>query len=130
MPPRRRTPVAEGRHALAVCRSAGFATDRDVTATAVRYTLEELAARAPGRTVEVRVPPYGAAQCIEGPVHRRGTPPNVIETDAVTWLELVTGELSWSEAVDAVRVRASGQRAHLEGLLPLVPPDALSGELD
>lgn len=119
MPPRRRTPVAEGRHALAVCRSAGFAADRAVTATAVRYTLEELAATAPGRTVEVRVPPHGAVQCIEGPVHTRGTPPNVIETDAATWLALVTGELDWDEALADARVRASGQRAHLDGLLPL-----------
>ncbi len=121
MPPRRRIPLSEGQQALAVCRSAGFAAGRDVTATAVRFTLEELTARAPGRTVEVRVPPHGAAQCIEGPVHRRGTPPNVIETDAATWLALVTGDLSWAEAVDAARVRASGQRAHLAGLLPLLP---------
>jgi hypothetical protein len=126
VPPRRRIAVAQGQQALAVCRSAGFAADREVTATAVRYTLEELAARAPGRTVEVRVPPHGAAQCIEGPVHRRGTPPNVIETDAGTWLALVTGDLSWADAVDAARVRASGQRAHLDGLLPLLPADRQS----
>ncbi|EWT06294.1 hypothetical protein N864_22800 [Intrasporangium chromatireducens Q5-1] len=119
MPPRRRTPPAEGRLALAVCRSAGFHGDRTTTATAVRYTLEELGEMAPGRTVEVRVPPFGAVQCIEGPVHRRGTPPNVIETDAATWLRLVTGDLEWADAVEAGAVRASGQRAHLEGLLPL-----------
>lgn len=130
MPPRRRVPITVGREALAVCRSAGFAADRDVTATAVRYTLEELAAVAPGRTVEVRVPPYGAAQCVEGPVHRRGTPPNVIETDASTWLALATGELSWQAAVDSARVRASGQRAHLEGLLPLVALDSGVGQID
>ncbi|MGW5241670.1 sterol carrier family protein [Monashia sp. NPDC004114] len=119
MPPRRRTPVAEGIAALEVCRAAAFAADRPTTATAVRYTLEELASAAPGRTVEVRVPPYGAVQCIEGPVHTRGTPPNVIETDAATWLRLAVGDLSWDEAVAAAKVRASGQRAHLEGLLPL-----------
>ncbi|HEY9496079.1 MAG TPA: sterol carrier family protein [Intrasporangium sp.] len=130
MPPRRRVPITVGREAVAVCRSAGFAADRDVTATAVRYTLEELAAVAPGRTVEVRVPPYGAAQCVEGPVHRRGTPPNVIETDASTWLALATGELSWQAAVDSARVRASGQRAHLEGLLPLVALDSGVGQID
>ena len=130
MPPRRRVPIAVGREAVAVCRSAGFAADRDVTATAVRYTLEELAAVAPGRTVEVRVPPYGAAQCVEGPVHRRGTPPNVIETDASTWLALATGELSWQAAVDSARVRASGQRAHLEGLVPLVALDSGVGQID
>ena len=130
MPPRRRVAVDEGRRALAVCRSAGFAADRDVTATAVRYTLEELGTIAPGRTVEVRVPPHGAAQCIEGPVHRRGTPPNVIETDAATWLALVVGDLSWHDAVASGQVRASGQRAHLDGLLPLLPwppPTAADG---
>lgn len=119
MSPRRRTPVAEGRAALAVCRSAGFRADRATTATAVRYTLEELGEVAPGRTVEVRVPPFGAVQCIAGPVHRRGTPPNVIETDATTWLRLVTGEINWSTAVESGAVQASGQRAHLDGLLPL-----------
>jgi hypothetical protein len=119
MPPRRRTPIADGLAALDVCRSAGFAADRPTTATAVRYTLEELATIAPGRTVEVRVPPFAAVQCIEGPVHTRGTPPNVIETDAETWLRLATGDLTWSDALDAGRVRASGQRAHLDGLLPI-----------
>lgn len=119
MPPRRRTPIPEGHRALDVCRRAGFAADRGTTATAVRFTLEELAAEAPGRTVEVRVPPYGAVQCIEGPVHTRGTPPNVIETDGATWLALATGELTWDEALDTARVRASGRRAHLDGLLPL-----------
>ncbi|OFE15263.1 hypothetical protein BA895_05790 [Humibacillus sp. DSM 29435] len=119
MPPRRRTPVADGLAALEACRAAAWAADRSTTGTAVRFTLEELATTAPGRTVEVRVPPYGAVQCIEGPVHTRGTPPNVIETDAVTWLELVTGQLAWEQAVADARVRASGQRAHLDGLIPL-----------
>ena len=119
MPPRRRTPVAEGRAALEVCRRAGWAADRRTTGTAVRYTLDELATTAPGRTVEVRVPPHGAVQCIEGPVHTRGTPPNVIETDGPTWLRLAVGELTWEEALGGALVRASGQRAHLDGLLPL-----------
>jgi hypothetical protein len=87
--------------------------------TAVRYTLDELAATAPGRTVEVRVPPHGAVQCIEGPVHTRGTPPNVIETDGATWLRLAVGDLMWEDAVAGALVRASGQRAHLDGFLPL-----------
>jgi hypothetical protein len=119
MPPRRRTPIADGRAALDACRAADYAADRKTTATAVRFTLEELATTAPGRTLEVRVPPHGAVQCIEGPVHTRGTPPNVIETDASTWLRLAVGDLTWEAAVDGARVRASGQRAHLEGLLPL-----------
>ncbi|TQM61660.1 hypothetical protein FBY41_1671 [Humibacillus xanthopallidus] len=119
MSPRRRTPVAEGRAALEVCRSAGWSADRRTTGTAVRYTLDELATTAPGRTVEVRVPPHGAVQCIEGPVHTRGTPPNVIETDGATWLRLAVGDLTWDDAVAGALVRASGQRAHLDGLLPL-----------
>lgn len=119
MPPRRRTPVADGLAALDACRAAAWSADRATTGTAVRFTLEELATVAPGRTVEVRVPPYGAVQCIAGPVHTRGTPPNVIETDAVTWLTLATGELAWDAALAEARVRASGQRAHLDGLIPL-----------
>src|SRR3954464_2949327 len=88
--------------------------DRNTTAMAVRYLLQLLAERAPGNTVEVRVPPFGAVQCIPGPRHTRGTPPNVIETDAPTWLGLATGGIGWTEAVDTGRVHASGQRADLE----------------
>ena len=82
---------------------------RDQLATAVRYTLQLLAENAEGNTVEVRVPPFGAVQCIEGPRHTRGTPPNVVETDAATWLALATGTLAWAEAVAEGRVHASGQ---------------------
>lgn len=85
----------------------------------MRFTLAELASRAPGGSVEVRVPPFGAVQCIEGTSHRRGTPPAVIETDATTWLELATGTLVWADAVTSGRVRASGERADLSGYLPL-----------
>lgn len=92
---------------------------RSVTATAVRFSLEELAERAPGHSVEVRVPPYGVVQCIEGPRHRRGTPPAVIETDAQTWLALATGKQPWTGAVEAGQVRASGQRTDLAERLPL-----------
>ena len=80
-----------------------------------------LAEKAPGNSVEVRVPPFGAVQCIEGPVHTRGTPPNVIETDAVTWLELATGRLTWDAARSEGRLRTSGQRADVSAQLPLVP---------
>ena len=96
------------------------AVDRTTVALAVRYTLQLLAEQAPGGTVEVRVPPHGAVQCVEGPKHTRGTPPNVIETDAATWLALATGDLSWADARAAGRVRASGQRADLEGVLPVI----------
>ena len=93
---------------------------RTAVATAVRYLLEELAAIAPGNTVEVRVPPFGATQCVEGPRHTRGTPPNVIEMSPATWLALATGSLAWDDAVAAAQVVASGSRATLEGLLPVM----------
>ncbi len=93
--------------------------DRDTTALAVRYLLEVLASDFEGHTVEVRVPPWGAVQAIEGPRHTRGTPPNVIETDAATWIALATGSLLWSEAVASARASASGQRADLSEVLPL-----------
>ena len=92
---------------------------RELIATAVRWSLEELAARWPGRTCEVRVPPFGVVQCLPGPRHTRGTPPNVIEADAGTWLALITGRLQWADAVAAGRLRASGERADLSGLMPL-----------
>ena len=98
---------------------AAPAVPRSVIATAVRYSLEEVTARAPGNSVEVRVPPFGVTQCVEGPRHTRGTPPNVIECDAATWLAMVSGQLSWADAVAAGRVAASGLRADLSGLLPL-----------
>jgi hypothetical protein len=119
VPARRRVPVPEGHHALEVWRSDPSGAPRAVVATAVRYTLEELADRSPGRSVEVRVPPYGAVQCIEGPRHTRGTPPNVIETDAATWLSLASGGMTWEEGVASGSIHASGQRASLEGLVPL-----------
>jgi hypothetical protein len=95
------------------------AVDRQTTATAVRYLLEELAERAPGNSVEVRVPPFGVAQCVEGPRHTRGTPPNVVETDAETWLALATGTLAWPGAVASGRLTASGIRTDLSEFLPL-----------
>lgn len=93
--------------------------DRTTLATAVRFTLEELAARHEGNSVEVRVPPFGVTQCIPGPRHTRGTPPNVIETDPETWLSLVTGSLSFAEATASAAVTASGIRADLTEELPL-----------
>lgn len=119
MPPRRRIDPAAGTDALRRWREDRATTPRAVVATAVRFTLEELAARAPGRSVEVRVPPFGAVQCVEGPRHTRGTPPNVIETDAQTWLALAAGDLRWGQARREGTVRASGERADLHTLLPL-----------
>ena len=79
-----------------------------------------LAGRAPGRSVELRVPPYVAVQCVAGPRHTRGTPANVVETDPVTWLELATGRLTWADALADGRVSASGERADLAGYLPVL----------
>ena len=135
---RRRIAVDEGRAALAAwqdatapapgsevpadegpCAGGTSAVPRNTIATAVRYCLEEVTARAPGNSVEVRVPPFGVTQCVEGPRHTRGTPPNVIECDAATWLAMVSGRLSWADAVAAGHVAASGLRADLSALLPL-----------
>nr|WP_162940364.1 sterol carrier family protein [Gryllotalpicola protaetiae] len=101
---------------------------RDTLATAVRYLLQLLEEKAPGHTVEVRVPPFGAVQVVEGPRHTRGTPPNVIETDAATWVALAAGRLSWADAVDAARVSASGTRATLDDLVPVLPHSFDLGE--
>ena len=101
-------PVVLGRGALARCSRALAAV---------------LADRHPGRSVEVRVPPFAAVQCAigdPGPRHTRGTPPNVVETDAVTFLRLAVGRTSWAQAVAAGRVAASGLRADLTPVLPLL----------
>lgn len=98
--------------------AAGSAVRSEIAA-AVRFCLEELSERAPGNSVEVRVPPFGVTQCVAGPRHTRGTPPNVVETDAATWLALTTGALTWAEAVAAGKVASSGQRADLAAWLPL-----------
>jgi hypothetical protein len=103
-------------------RAADLSASRGVTATAVRFLLQALADRVPGNSVEVRVPPFGAVQCIEGPRHTRGTPPNVVEMDAATWLALATGSQSWAEAVARGAVHASGTRATLEHCLPVYRP--------
>lgn len=122
---RRKIDPAAGRAAydtwLAATDSPGGVAqlERRTLATAVRFTLEELSARHPGNSVEVRVPPYSVVQCIPGPTHTRGTPPNVVETDAASWLELVSGKLEFGEAVRTSRVSASGVRADLAEFLPL-----------
>ena len=85
----------------------------------VKRTLALLTVKAPGRAIEVRVPPYAAVQCGEGPTHTRGTPPNTIEMDADTWLALASGKLSWSEAMNSGAIAASGVRADLTQYLPL-----------
>lgn len=120
---RRRIKNTDGNEAVAEVRSAlaeGVAADSKVLATAVRFLLEELAEVAPGNSVEVRVPPLGATQCIEGPRHTRGTPPNVVEMKPEIWFALATGQMQWAEAIAGAHVIASGVRADISEVLPLI----------
>jgi len=85
----------------------------------VKTTLAMLELKAPGRAIEVRIPPYSAIQCGEGPTHTRGTPPNVIEMKADTWLALAHGETTWANEIADGKISASGARADLSMYLPL-----------
>ncbi|MDO4258193.1 MAG: sterol carrier family protein [Actinomycetaceae bacterium] len=118
--PRRRISDHDGATALAKWRELGRDTARADLLTATRWTLEEIAALHPGRSVEIRVPPAGAVQILPGTTHRRGTPPAVIETDAHTWLALATGEVTWEEATNSGAVDASGERTDLSPYLPFM----------
>ncbi|MDP9183858.1 MAG: sterol carrier family protein [Actinomycetota bacterium] len=98
---------------------AALAAGEELDRTALRDVVKELvrafAADHPGRSVELRVPPYAAVQCVAGPRHTRGTPPNVVETDPLTWVQLCVGTVRWADAVADGRVRASGERSDLSG---------------
>jgi hypothetical protein len=97
---------------------------RAAVGEAVRLTARTLAAIAPGASVEVRVPPFVAVQCISGPEHRRGNPPNVVEADPRTWLLLATGLLNVADAAAIGALQLSGSRASEIGhWLPLVAID-------
>ncbi|MDQ1037307.1 uncharacterized protein (TIGR03083 family) [Streptomyces sp. V3I8] len=98
----------------------GIPYDRQALAACTRLLADTLAVRVPGASTEVRVPPYAVVQCVPGPRHTRGTPPNVVETDPLTWIRLATGRTRWRTALDDAKVRASGERADLGGLLPLM----------
>jgi hypothetical protein len=111
--PRRLTPASDAEVRAALADPAANAR------LLVKHYLALLQRRAPGTSVEVRVPPYAAVQVVEGVRHTRGTPPAVVETDAETWLALARGELAWAEAIAAGRVRASGERTDLAAYLPL-----------
>ena len=118
---RRRISHIDGVKAVNVAIQAGQSmpeSDSDFI-TAVRYLLEELAEVAPGNSVEVRVPPLGATQCIEGPRHTRGTPPNVVELSPRVWFDLALGNTTWDQALAEHKVSASGVRASLAEVLPL-----------
>ncbi|MGZ4477419.1 MAG: sterol carrier family protein [Nocardioidaceae bacterium] len=97
---------------------SGDATPDDLRLL-TKHLLALLVAKAPGGAVEVRVPPYAVAQCVEGTRHTRGTPPAVVEMDAATWIGLAVGDLTWPEAAGQARLTASGERSDLSPLLPL-----------
>ncbi|MEB8341321.1 maleylpyruvate isomerase family mycothiol-dependent enzyme [Streptomyces endophyticus] len=94
--------------------------DRQALAACTRILADALATKAPGASTEVRIPPFAVVQCVEGPRHTRGTPPNVVETDPLTWIRLATGRTTWPAAVEDALVSASGERADLAGLLPIM----------
>ena len=119
--PARRPDPADAVQVTEVTRAldAGDEPPRAALRSAVRYLLLTLAEKVPGKSVGVRVPPVAAVQCIPGVRHTRGTPPNVVETDPVTWVRLATGRLDWADAVVSGRVQASGSRADLSPFLPV-----------
>ncbi|MEJ7832890.1 MAG: sterol carrier family protein [Nocardioides sp.] len=117
--PSRLRPADPAEVAAAVGRMADGKADRTDLRLLTKHFLAVLEARAPGRSVEVRVPPYAAVQVVPGVRHTRGTPPAVVEMEAETWIGLAAGTLTWAEADEAGRVRASGERADLSAYLPL-----------
>lgn len=125
MSQRKAPSAAEVRELLAPVEAwlaGGGEPPRPVVASAVRATARYLAASHPGGSVELRIPPYVAVQCIAGLDHRRGTPPNVVEMAPGTWLMLATGRMPWADAVADGLVSTSGTRADLNSVLPLVEP--------
>src|SRR5215831_6951258 len=120
MPARKPDPLGPDHvRAVGAALDGGAEPEAGALLIAARYLLLELERAAPGRSVEVRVPPVAAVQCVAGPRHTRGTPPNVIETDPLTWFRLATGRLGWDEAVASGAIAASGPRADLGQYLPL-----------
>jgi len=120
MPIRRIKPIDGIAAVRAVLADASKRVNSDTDfKTAVRYLLEELSFLRPGRSVEVRVPPLGAVQCIDGLTHRRGTPPNTVELGSVEWFALAVGEVTWSELVSSGKILASGTRADISDALPI-----------
>jgi hypothetical protein len=111
--------LAQQLEACLTAYSMDRAPDPNTEGAAVRETLAMLKAAAPGKSVEVRIPPYAAIQAVEGVHHRRGTPSAVVECDAATWLRLATGALTWSDAIASGRLTASGERSDLSTYLPL-----------
>src|SRR5580692_8774210 len=120
MPARRPDPDGEASvAAVTAAVDAGAEPDRAALRSAARFLLHELERVSPGRSVEIRVVPVAAVQAVAGPRHTRGTPPNVVETDPLTWFKLATGRLNWDEALRSGAVQASGARSDLSAFLPL-----------
>ncbi len=120
MPTRRPDPAGEASvPVVAAALDSGAEPETGSLRSAARFLLQELARVSPGRSVEIRVVPVAAVQAVAGPRHTRGTPPNVVETDPLTWFKLATGRLGWDEAVRTGTVRASGARSDLSAYLPL-----------
>ena len=117
--PVRLRPGDPGEVAAALTRFRSGDADQADLRLLTKHLLALLVARAPGGAVEVRVPPFAVAQCVEGTRHTRGTPPAVVEMDPATWVALAVGDLAWTAAADAGRVHASGERSDLSPLLPL-----------
>jgi hypothetical protein len=117
--PARLRPADPAEVAAALDRVRSGGPDRADLRLLTKHFLAVLEQRAPGHSVEVRIPPYAAVQVIPGVRHTRGTPPAVVETDAATWIALATGELSWADAEATTRISASGERADLAPYLPL-----------
>ena len=105
---------------LAAALGTELPPDRQALAAATRLLADALAAQAPGGAVELRIPPFAVVQCVAGPRHTRGTPPNVVETSPLVWLRLATGRRTWAEAVDVAELTASGERSDLSPLLPVM----------
>jgi hypothetical protein len=120
MPARKPDPAGMGNvAAVGAALDAGTEPERAALRSAARFLLHELERVSPGRSVEIRVVPVAAVQAVAGPRHTRGTPPNVVETDPLTWFRLATGRLGWDEAVRSGTVLASGARSDLSAFLPL-----------
>jgi hypothetical protein len=113
-------PLQAAVDAVLEAHQAGVAPEPAALKAAAKGLARAFAAAHPGRTVELRIPPYVAVQCLEGPRHTRGTPPNVVETDPLTWVLLCTGQVAWDEVRRSGRVEASGERADLSPLLPFI----------
>ena len=120
MPGRKPDPDGEANvGVVAASLDRGDEPERAALRSAARFLLHELERVSPGRSVEIRVVPVAAVQAVAGPRHTRGTPPNVVETDPLTWFKLATGRLGWDEAVRTGALKASGARSDLSAFLPL-----------